>query len=147
MKNHFKGNRTEANSSQMESKIINGDPTIREHKYMASLQLENVHICSSALIKEGFVVTTGECALFIETGKHQRGQKAIAVLGDSNLSKGQRVEIEKIAFHPRFKSCFPARLNNYWDLAVIKVGDWIVIRITGYCVLISLLSLKIIFSS
>ena len=134
MKNHFIGIRTAVNSSQMESKIFNGKPAIREeHKYMASLQLETVHICSSALIKEGFVVTTGECALFIEVGMQKTPQTGFAVIGDTDILKGQRAKIEKFAYHSRFFGSIPARLNNYWDLAVIKVGDLIAIQIIGCC--------------
>ena len=83
----------------MESKILNGYYSKRaQHKYMASLQLNGSHICSSGMFQKGFLLTIGSCAWSIGHSVKKKLHKATAVLGDSSLQKGQRVNILKIAY-------------------------------------------------
>ena len=118
----FKGALTEVDSSQLESKIFNGKPASNgEYKYIASLQLDKQHICSSGLFKKGFLLTTAECSWRIENGMRHKGQTATAVLGDINLQKGKRVRILKAAYSEYFIIHDPLYLNNFRDLGVIMV--------------------------
>ena len=92
------------------------------YKFVASLQLDGKHICSSGLFQVNLLLTTGECAWCIEYGMKNEKLSGSAVLGHSNLKKGQRVDILKFAHNPRFKICNAARVNNFHDFAVILVG-------------------------
>ena len=62
------------------------------------------------------------CAWYIGQGIEQRLQKATAVLGNSNLKNGQRINILKIAFqsHCSIKNSTCPRNDN--DAAIIMVG-------------------------
>ena len=121
--NYFQGARLEVRSYQLENKLFGGETAeIENTKYMASLQLDDEHICSAGLFKKGFLITLGQCGWFIENGVKTKNQKGTAVLGNENLEDGQKVNILKIAYHPRFRMYNSARLNNVYDFAVIMVG-------------------------
>ena len=117
--------RTEANTSQLQSKIVSGLPSFNgEYKYMASLQLDGKHICSSGIIQEGFLLTTGECAWHIKDGMDFEKKKGTAVLGSSNLEEGQKIDIIKIAVNVRFLSGAPFTINKPYDFGIIMVCQY-----------------------
>ena len=80
---------------------------------MASLQVNNFHICSSGLFRKGFLLTTGQCSRYIEN--YITFDKATAVIGDLNLNKGQRVDLLKT------KYCSKCDYNDD-DIGVISVS-------------------------
>ena len=81
---------------------MNGKPSNKgEHKYLASLQLNGKHICSSGLFKEGFLLTTSECASYIGHGIQKCNQSATAVFGDEKTE--QRINILKVAYFSTYK--------------------------------------------
>ena len=88
---------------------------------MASLQLDNQHICSSGLFKKGFLLTTAACAWQIKSRMKRKGQTATAVLGDINLNKGKRTSILDAAFDSLFEITEQSCLNNLWDYGVVMV--------------------------
>ena len=65
---------------------------------MASLQLNGHHVCSSALIKKGFLLTAGQCLRYIGQRIRIHHQKNSAVLGDRDLRSGQRINVLKLAY-------------------------------------------------
>ena len=69
-----------------------------KHTYIASLQLNGKHICSSGLFQEGFLLTTGKCALNILNSMIKKRQTGTALLGGSDLKTGQRVVILDISY-------------------------------------------------
>ena len=84
--------------------MLNGSPADpKKYKYMASLQLNDVHICSSGLFKIGFLITSADCTEYIGKYIVRNLQRATAVLGDTNLKNGQRVNILKIAYYSSIK--------------------------------------------
>ena len=90
---------------------------------MGSLQLNGSHICSSCLYKEDILLTTGQCAWQIENGMKHKDQKATVVFSHPSWEFAQRIDIWRIAFHPRFRINNESRLHNYCDLAVIQVSQ------------------------
>ena len=116
------GSHAKSNSSQLESKICNGHVARPgERKYMASLQLDGRHICSAGVFKKHFLLTTADCVWYIEHSTKETKQKATAVLGDINLKNGQRVDIVRMAYHPRFKSDAQFCSNNFCDFGIVMV--------------------------
>ena len=96
---YFQGTRTEVISSQMGSKIFQGERVGSEKvKYMVSLQLNSSHVCSSGMFQRGFLLTTSMCAWYIGNSIEEKYQKATAVVGNLNLQNGQRVNILKLAY-------------------------------------------------
>ena len=87
-----------------------------EFKYMASLQLNGHHVCSSALFKKGFPLTAGECLRHIAQRIKQEKQKNTAVLGDRDLKAGQRVNVLKLAHIDRVAT-YQA------DIGMVMVGQ------------------------
>ena len=54
--------RTEVNSSQLMSKISNGNIGRTEvHLYMASLQINRNHICSTTMFQPNFFISSATC--------------------------------------------------------------------------------------
>ena len=100
----------------MESKISNEKPSYREeYKYIASLQLNGFHICNSGMFREGFLLTTGDCAHNIGKGIQMKQQRATAVLANPNLKDGQRINILKIAYYSTYST-------YEFEIGVIMVG-------------------------
>ena len=100
----------------MESKIIKGKFSERaEYNSIASLQVDGKHICSSGLFKKGFLLTAGECAIYIEDCAVLEKQKATAVIGDMHLNKGKRIDIVGYAHFTKH-----GVYDN--DIGVIMVG-------------------------
>ena len=115
-KQWFLGTRRNVNSSHLESKILYGRHVAKQkHKYIASLQLNGVHICSSGFFQEGFLLTTGTCAYNMLKGMTKEGQAATALLGDSDLEKGRRVVILDVSYTSKKK------LDDY-DLGLVMVS-------------------------
>ena len=100
---------------------MKGEPANDEYKSMASLQLDGKHICSSGIFHEGFLATTGQCAWNIKYGMLDY-RKATAVLGESDLKKGQRVTIVKVTYDSRFEMSNERHRNSNFDLGVVKVS-------------------------
>ena len=86
-----------------------------EQTCIASLQLNGDHICSSALFQEGFLLTAGVCASYMLDGMKKNNKTGTAVLGNSNLRKGQRVII--------FEILYTCKRENYDEsIGVVMVG-------------------------
>ena len=121
--NYFQGTHTRVNSSELESKILNGRIANKaEYKYVASLQLNSSHICNSAHFQVGFLLSTGKCVWTIENGMAYRNQKGTAVIGDLNLKKGKRINVLSFAYHPRFRYNRQTDFGIHSDLGIVKVG-------------------------
>ena len=107
----------------MESKIFNGYPARHEeYKHVASLQLNDSHICSSGLFKERFLLTTGDCALHIARGIKDRNEKGTAVFGALDLKDGQRVNIFKVAYLDGIQFANTRLMNNIYEIGVVMVS-------------------------
>ena len=90
---------SEVNLSLLKSKLSNGEPTIeKQYTFVASLQLNGDHICSSGLFQKDFLLTTGNCAIVLLNGMTKKNKTGTAVIGDSSLKKGQRVIILNVAY-------------------------------------------------
>ena len=101
--NFFQGKRIEVKSSQLESKVLNGFIAEKgKHKYVASLQLNKYHVCSSTMIQLGFLLTTGYCAWYIGNGIKMELKRATAVFTHLSLKEGQRIYISKIAYYSAY---------------------------------------------
>ena len=85
----------------------------REYRYMVSLQLNSHHICSSSLIRKGFLITTRGCTLHI--ANHMKEQKATAVFGSADLRNGQKIDILRCVFYQQ-----GADYDD--DIGIIMVG-------------------------
>ena len=98
------GSRTKVNSSHIERKILNGKSAKEdEHTYIASLQLNGEHVCNSVLFQKDFLLTAGACASRVLVGMIKENKTGTAVLGNSNLRKGERAIILEIthAYHSK----------------------------------------------
>ena len=84
---------------------------------MASLQVDNYHICSSGLFKKGFLLTTAECSEYIASCVNQEKRKGTAVLGGLNLKDGQRVNLLHFAYTANDKS-----YKYHGDVGIVMVG-------------------------
>ena len=114
--NFFQGKRIEVESSRLESKILKGFiPEKGEHKYVASLQLNKYHVCSSTMIQLGFLLTTGYCAWYIGNGIEMELKKATAVFTHLSLNEGHRIYISKIAYYSTY-------IIREWELGIVMVG-------------------------
>ena len=96
--NYFSGMDAKINSSYLESKIIGGTSAREEHTYVASLQLNGIHICASGLFQERFLLTIGPCASYMLDGINNKNKTGTAVLGNVNMRKGQRADILNILY-------------------------------------------------
>ena len=88
---------------------------------MASLQLNGLHICSSGMFQNGFLLTTNICAWYIGEGIEEDLQRGTAVLGNSDLKIGQKINIFKIAYVTEFYTS-SRRPRNDHDVGLIMVG-------------------------
>ena len=88
---------------------------------MASLQLNNTHICSSGMFQKNFLITIALCAWHIAYAMDNKNQKATAVLGNINLKNGQRVNILKIAYQSSCKIFGSTRPSSDYDVGVVMV--------------------------
>ena len=109
--------RAEVNSSQLESKLLYGNPAEEgKHKYMASLQLNGDHICSSSMFQVGLLVTTALCAWSLGQGIQRKLERATAVFSDFDLQTGQRIDIFKIAYYSTYH-------RQEYEIGIVKVGQ------------------------
>ena len=90
----------ESNSSQLESKILNGLLPINPSNqlFMASLQINHIHMCSAGMFQLGFLITAAPCVSEIQ--KEQAA--ADVVMGSYDLDKGERLRILDLAIYRRF---------------------------------------------
>ena len=113
---------TEINSFHLKSKIFTGETAnYGEHKYMASLQLNDSHICSSSMFKRGFLLTANICAWYIGDNIRNKLKKGTAVLGNLNLKKGLRVNILKLAYYTIIGLDDGIRTRRINDVGIIMV--------------------------
>ena len=111
----FQGKRIELKSSQLESKVLNGIIAAKgKHKYVASLQLNNYHVCRSTMIQLGFLLTTDYCACYIGNGIEMELKKATAVFMHLSLKEGQRIYISEVAYYSGYRN-----LESSW-YAILK---------------------------
>ena len=83
----------------LESKIFEKDLEFEEeHTYIASLQLNDDHICSSVLFQEGFLLTTGPCAISMFNGIIKQNKTGNALFRNSNSRTWQKSEILRVAY-------------------------------------------------
>ena len=76
-----------------------------EYSFIASLQINNSHMCCACMFQLGFLITAARCAIKIQ--KEQ--EEAYAVMGHFELNKGERLQIQG--------------LNTYKSyIGIIKVG-------------------------
>ena len=107
----------------MESKILNAHPEKHnEYKHVASLQLNDSHICSSGLFKERLLLTTGECAWYMGLGIKEHKQKGTAVFGDLDSNDGQRINIFKIAYFDGIKFINTMSVKYNYEIGVVMVS-------------------------
>ena len=103
--------RTEVNSSRQKSEIKREYPSmIQNDEYLciASLQINNTHMCCACMFQLGFLITASECATKIQ--KEQ--EEAYAVMGHFELNKGERLQIQGV--------------NTYKSyIGILKVGKMI----------------------
>ena len=108
----------------MQSKIFNGYPARQEeYKHVASLQLNDSHICSSGLFKERFLLTTGECAWYMGVGMKDNKEKGTAVFGDLDSKDGQRINIFKVAYHDEIKITNTMSMKYNYEIGVVMVSS------------------------
>ena len=106
----------------MESKIFNGESPQEEYKYIASLQLNDSHICGSSMIQKGFLLTSSQCAWCIGHGIEREMRRATAVIGNTKLKNGQRVNILKIAYFINGHSNHTIWSKNDQDVGLVMVS-------------------------
>ena len=86
---------------------------------MASLQLNQTHVCGAGMFKIGFLISTAKCINEIDA-KIKEGQESSAVLGNRYLTEGTRHLIVNYATHPYYK-VYDFYKRNY-DAGVVMVG-------------------------
>ena len=112
--------RTEVNSSHLESKIKGGYPSMNqkdEYSFIASLQINNSHICCGGMFQLGFLVTAAECA--IEIQKEQ--QEAYAVIGYFELTKGDRLHIQGLTTYKSYIGILKVGKISMFNSFLIKL--------------------------
>ena len=118
--------------SQLESKIYNGkDAQEGTHEYMASLQLEGHHICSSGIIADNLLISSGQCVEYIESKIKHTAKLAWALLGHVELNKGERYDIQNLMYHPSYIHVHyltKVKTRDYdYDVGIVMVGRSIII--------------------
>ena len=69
-------------------------------------------------------MTTSLCAWFVGNGIEKNNQRATAVIGNSNLQKGQRINILKVAY-PSVCDIYGAKCPRHdYDVGIVMVGCW-----------------------
>ena len=89
---------------------------------MASLQLNDVHICGAGMFRMGFLISSGECINDVQKGVNDKLQQAYAVLGHHSFENGVKHVILDSILHPNFKVDKPLRLIWNYDVGVVMVG-------------------------
>ena len=85
---------------------------------MASLQVNQEHICGAGMFKLGFFISTGTCVSKIEKEK-QNSQVAV---GEGLLSKAQRLKILNLDFHPFYNTANKELHPLDYDIGVVMVS-------------------------
>ena len=116
---YFQGTCIGINSFQLQSKLINAEAKEDgKHLYMASLQKNDMHICSSGIFRKGFLISTAHCAGLIEYAINTN-ESVSAVLGHDNLDKGMRYDILGVKLHQKYLN--GVKFYNY-DIGVVMVS-------------------------
>ena len=107
----------------MGSKILNAYPEKHiKYNHVASLQLNDSHICSSGLFKERLLLTTGECAWYMGVGMKDNKEKGTAVFGDLDSKDGQRINIFKVAYLDEIKFINTMNMKYNYEIGVVLVS-------------------------
>ena len=106
-----------SNSSALESKLRGGiDLGPRAIKYLVSLRENLSHFCSGFVIRENFIVTTGQCIVKIEKRKKPDFSQYQAVVD------GTCYAIKRVNYHLYFNSRKAMRRKHY-DVGLILVNQ------------------------
>ena len=76
------------------------------------------------MFQEGYLLTSGECAWYIEYGMKHKYQDGTAVIGDLNLKEGKRIQILGVEYDHRFCISKLEHWNKQHNLGVVKVGKF-----------------------
>ena len=90
---------------------------------MASLQIDEVHICSAGMFEPGFLISSAECVKKIIKSM-EANHNVSALLGNSELNQGVSYDILNMLVHPSYlKRRY--RSHNY-DVGVFMVSRLII---------------------
>ena len=123
---------SEMNSFQLESEIFNAYRA-KEGTYnnVASLQLNHCHVCSSGIIGENLLITSGQCAHYFKSHMPNKFQYAFAVLGYVDLNVREKYDIQNLLYHPKYFSQKPNfshyNIDRNYDVGIVLVGQIIMI--------------------
>ena len=118
----FVGRGVVVNSLQLESKVYNGIPANQPvHNYVASLQVNCIHICSAGWFATQFFITTGRCSYYIKDRMENYLENATVVVGSNCMSEGQSFNILFLLHHPKFIHTMPKNSTDF-DIGIIMVS-------------------------
>ena len=111
------------NASHLSSKIIGGrDGEKEEYSYMASLQVNEMHICGAGMFQPGFLISSAQCLDEMMKRLKFNLRRGSAVIGHPYLTKGERCDILGLKVHPNFNtSKILEKIRNY-DVGVVMVS-------------------------
>ena len=112
--------RTEVNPSHLEGKIKRGYPSMNqmnEYLFIASLQINYIHVCCAGMFQLGFLITEVECA--IEIREEQKA--AYAVMGHFELKKGERLQIQDLNIYKRYIGILKVGKISMFNPLMIKL--------------------------
>ena len=106
-----------SNSSALESKLRGGiDLGPRAIKYLVSLRENLSHFCSGFVIRENFVITTGQCIVKIEKRRRPDFSHFKAIIDGANYA------IKRVNYHQYYSSRNAMRCKHY-DVGLILVNQ------------------------
>ena len=124
--NYFEGTHTGFNSSQLESKVYNGEPVLHGAiLYVASLQANEKHICTAGIIYWDLLITSASC--ICEAIEYMNSRAIVsAVIGHIDLNEGERYYVQGVIYHSSYicrdKYSFEINENYRYDIGVVLVG-------------------------
>ena len=90
---------------------------------MASLQIDEVHICTAGMYLPGFLISSGQCLSEIENDLRNESKRAFAVIGYNYLQTEVRLEILYITVHSAFKPHVSVEKNLNYNFGIVMVGQ------------------------